>query len=71
MNLFRVAGTVSDVHVVRAAEPQQQVGIYFRGGAEIQQTVNVDFTHIADASVPVALGREIVCRAGVIGLLGC
>ena len=55
MDLFRVRRAVADVHVVRAAKPQQQMGVYFRGGAGIEQTVSVDFTHIADASIPVRL----------------
>ena len=56
MDLFRVGGAVSDIHVVRSAKPQQQMGVNFRSGSGIEQIVNVDFTDIADASVPVALG---------------
>ena len=56
MDLFRVGGAVADVHVVRAAEPQHQMGVYFRAGAGVEQVVNVEFTHIAHASISVALG---------------
>lgn len=36
MDLRGIRGTVADVHVVRASEPQQQVRIHLRGGAGIK-----------------------------------
>ena len=55
MNLSRIRRTITHVHMVRAPEPQQQVRVYFRGRARIQQAVNIYFAHTAGRAVPIAL----------------
>ena len=67
LDLRRVGGAVADIHVVRLAEPQQQVSVDLRRRAGIKQRVNVDLADIPRAAIAIRLGRETVGRAGVVG----
>ena len=69
MDLRRVRGVVAHVHMVRASEPEQQVGIDLSGRAGIEQRVHVDVAHIAGAAISIALRGKTVGRARVIGRL--
>jgi len=70
MHLFPVGRTVTDIHVVRPSEPQQQVGIYLRRGAGIEQIANMDFADTAGTGVPIRLRRETGRYACVTCSLG-
>jgi len=68
MDLICVTRVVADVHVIRASEPQQEMGIDLGGRARIEQRMNVDLADTAGSRVPIALGRKavrctcIICR---------
>src|SRR5437879_1367775 len=75
VDLFCVRGIVTDIHVVRTSEPEQEMGVHLGSRARVEQTMNVDLTHIACSGVPIALGQKavgctcVVCR--LCGQCGC
>jgi hypothetical protein len=66
-NFCRIGGVVSDVHVVRLAEPENHVRINLRGRARVEQRVNIHLAHISGAEIAVRQGRKTVRRACVVG----
>lgn len=66
VNLGSVDGVVADIHVVRAAEPQHEVGVDFCIRAGIEQGVHVYLADVSGAGVPVALAGEIVSCARIV-----
>ena len=71
LHLRRIRFAIADVHVVRLPEPKNHVGINLGRRARIEQSVNIDLADIACAPIVVGLSRKSICRAGVIGGLGC
>ena len=69
---FHLAGVgraVTDVHVVRASEPDHQVSVDLGRVAGIKQRMNVRLADIPGATVAIGLRDKTVGRAGVIGSL--
>ena len=66
VNLRRVGRVVADIHVVRRAEPQEQVSIDFGIRARVEQGVNVNLTDIGGAGITVGLVDETIGGAGVV-----
>lgn len=66
MDLRRVGGTVTHVHVVRASEPEHHVGVDLGAGAGIEQRVYVNFAYIAAASITIGLTDKTVRGTGVV-----
>ena len=55
MDLLCIGRVVAHTHMVRTAEPQQQMGIDLGRRARIQQTVNVNFTDARGSPITVTL----------------
>jgi len=71
LDLGRVRGTVSHVHMVRFAEPKHQVRVNLGGRAGIKQRIHINLADIARAQVAVRLRGKAVGGAGVVrGLSG-
>lgn len=66
VNLTGVRGTVTDIHVIRSSEPQQKVGINFRGRARIKQRMHVYFADVASPGITVSLIDKAICRTGIV-----
>ena len=75
VDLAGVGGTVADIHVVRAPEPQQQVGVDLRRCPGVKQRVHIHFTHVPRRRIAILLAGEIIGSAAVIrrlcGQSGC
>jgi hypothetical protein len=71
LHLRRVRGTVADVHVIRSAEPQHQMGIDFRARSRIQQRMHVHLADVSRAAITIGLSGEIVGCARIISGLRC
>jgi len=67
LDLPGVGGVVTDIHVLRASEPEEHVGVNLRRSAGIKQRVNIDFTYISSAAIAIRLIGETVGRAGIVG----
>ena len=66
MHLRGIRRAVSDVHVVGAAEPQHEMGIYLGVGTRIKQRMHVSLADVSRTGVAVGLRQETVGRARVI-----
>ena len=66
VDLPGVIRVIPDVHVIRTAEPKQQMGVNLRIRSRIKQRVYVDLADVCRAGIAVALVLERVRRAGII-----
>lgn len=71
VNLGRVRRTVAHVHMVRSAEPEQEMSVDLGVSTGVQQGVDIHFAHVTGACVAVALAGETACGAGVVSSLRC
>ena len=66
LDLGRVTGTVSHIHVARSSEPQHQVRKDLGRRPRIEQRVHIELADIVCAQVAVRLVHKTVCGAGVV-----
>jgi hypothetical protein len=65
-DLIGVGGAVAHVHMVRLAEPEEQMGVYLGGCAGVEQGVDIKLAHIARSAVAIRLRLKCISRAGVV-----
>ncbi len=65
-DLRRVGGTVTDIHVVRLTEPEQQMSVDLCSGSRVKQRMNVNLAYVSRSTIPTGLVDEHVGRACVI-----
>lgn len=71
VNLSRVRRVIADVHMIRPAEPQQQVSVNLGVCSRVEQGMDINFADIFGRRVTVALSDEAIDRARIIsGLCG-
>jgi hypothetical protein len=62
MNLRGIGGVVTDVHVVRASEPQHQMCVDLGRSAGIQQGVHIDLAGVSGRGIAITLiGKTAGC----------
>lgn len=70
VHLCGIGGTVPDVHVVRASEPEHQMRVHLGCRAGIQQGVHIHSAHVAGGRIAISLIRETVRRTRIVRRLG-
>ena len=70
MNLRGIGGVVTDVHVVRASEPQHQMCVDLGRSAGIQQGVHIDLAGVSRRGIAIILIGKTAGSTRIIRRLG-
>src|SRR5438270_6240402 len=66
LDLGRIVGVVSDVHVVGSSKPQHHVGEDFGRSAGVEQRVDVHFADVVGAEISIGLGSKGIGRTAIV-----